>query len=90
MARVTWSRRALANLNAIFAYLYDANPDAAAAVFLDLREAAASLDLMPDRGRPVGGDRRELTHVRPYVVRYRVKGNGVEILEVRHGARRPE
>ncbi|MDO9222264.1 MAG: type II toxin-antitoxin system RelE/ParE family toxin [Caulobacter sp.] len=89
MARITWSRRALANLNAIFVYLYDANPDAAAAVFLNVRDAAASLDLMPDRGRPVGGDRRELTHVRPYVIRYRVKGNRVEILEVRHGARRP-
>ena len=90
MARVTWSRRALANLNAIFVYLYNANPDAAAAVFLNLRDAAASLDLMPDRGRPVGGHRRELTHVRPYVIRYRVKEGRVEILEIRHRARRPD
>lgn len=90
MARLIWSRRALANLNAIYTYLYEANPDAAAAVFLDLRNAAASLDLMSDRGRPVGGGRRELTHVRPYVIHYRVTGTRVEILEVRHSARAPE
>ena len=90
MARVTWSRRGLASLNAIFVHLYTASPEAAAAAFLAIRAAAASLDQMPERGRPVGGSRRELTHVRPYLIRYRVTGNRVEILEVRHSARKPE
>lgn len=90
MARVTWSRRGLASLNAIFAYLYDANPDAAAGVFLAIRDAVDSLGEMPGRGRPIGEGRRELTHLRPYVIRYRVKGNRVTILEVRHAAREPE
>ncbi|MFY8140293.1 MAG: type II toxin-antitoxin system RelE/ParE family toxin [Caulobacter sp.] len=90
MARVIWSRRGLASLNAIFAYQYHSSPSAAATAFLAIRAAAASLDQMPDRGQPVGGSRRELTHVRPYLIRYRVKGNSVEILEVRHAARKPD
>ena len=90
MARVTWTRRGLANLNAIFAYIHGENPAAAARVFLKLRRAADALDIQPNRGRPIGGGRRELTTVHPYLIRYRVTAEGVEILQVRHGARKPD
>jgi toxin ParE1/3/4 len=51
--------------------------------------AGQALDVQPLRGRPISGGRRELTTVYPYLIRYRVKATGVEILEVRHGARAP-
>ena len=90
VARVVWSRRALADLNATFAYLDETSPAVAIATFLKLRRAADSLDRMPNRGRPIAEGRRELTHVHPYLIRYRVKGGVVEILEVRHGAQEPD
>jgi len=34
--------------------------------------------------------RRELTIVWPYLLRYRVDGDRVIVLEVRHGAREPD
>ena len=49
-----------------------------------------SLIDFPDRGRPVGNGRRELTIVRPYLIRYVVVGGAVRILSVRHAARRRE
>lgn len=55
-----------------------------------LFRAGNALDQKPDRGRPIAGDRRELTHVRPYLIRYRVRAGTVEILAVRHQARKPE
>lgn len=49
-----------------------------------------SLVTFPNRGRPVPGTTmRELVTSYPYIIRYRVQGNDVVILRVRHGARRP-
>ena len=55
-----------------------------------LRDAGDGLMHFPYRGRPVPGtDMRELVTSYPYVIRYRVTGDAVIILRVRHGARRP-
>lgn len=51
--------------------------------------AGQSLDIQPLRGRAIRAGRRELTTVYPYLIRYRLTAKGVEILEVRHGARKP-
>ncbi len=51
-----------------------------------LLEAAESLSEFSDRGRPIDGN-RELTVIRPYIIRYRVARDAVFILRVRHGAR---
>jgi len=51
--------------------------------------AAEALTLFPERGRSISRNRRELTVVPPYLIRYRIYGDRVIILEVRHGARRP-
>ena len=48
---------------------------------------ADSLAEFPDRGRDVGDGRREMTTVRPYVLRYRVEDERVIVLRIRHGAR---
>jgi plasmid stabilization system protein ParE len=90
VAEVIWSRKALQQLQAIRAYIATDNPHAARRVFLKLIAASDALVLLPDRGRPIGSGRRELTHVRPYLIRYRVRANAVKILEVQHRARQPE
>jgi toxin ParE1/3/4 len=48
---------------------------------------ADSLAEFPERGRDAGEGRREMTIVRPYVLRYRVATERVVILRIRHGAR---
>ncbi len=52
-----------------------------------LYDAAVSLSLFPNRGRP-GQEpgTRELTTVRPYVIVYRVLPQVVEIVRIFHGA----
>jgi plasmid stabilization system protein ParE len=55
-----------------------------------LRATGDSLECFPHRGRLVPGTgKRELVSVSPYVIRYRVEGDEVRILRVRHSARRP-
>jgi toxin ParE1/3/4 len=49
-----------------------------------------SLVQFPDRGRAVPKtDMRELVTTYPYIIRYRIAGNVVVILRVRHTSRRP-
>lgn len=54
-----------------------------------LRHAAESLGENPARGRPAGA-LRELTTVPPYLIRYRISDDTVQIVRIRHGAQRPE
>ena len=54
-----------------------------------LMEAGDSLAEMAERGRPADGH-RELVIVWPYILRYRIAGDRVIILRVRHGARLAE
>ncbi|MDO8297085.1 MAG: type II toxin-antitoxin system RelE/ParE family toxin [Caulobacter sp.] len=72
------------------AYVAHDRPVAAERLAERLRAAAAALDTYPARGRSISEGRRELTHVWPYLIRYRVMADSVRILEVRHGARGPE
>lgn len=88
--RITWADEAVSNLDSIAAYVHDFNPLAAQRLALRLRSAADSLAEHPDRGRPIGRGLRELVIVPPYLIRYRVKGDGVEIISIRHGARAPD
>jgi plasmid stabilization system protein ParE len=54
-----------------------------------LLAAADSLSEFAERGRPTHGGIRELTALSPYLIRYRIAGDTVFILRVRHGAQRP-
>ncbi|MEI9965496.1 MAG: type II toxin-antitoxin system RelE/ParE family toxin [Caulobacteraceae bacterium] len=87
MAKVVWTDAALANLDGIEAYILPFNPLAAQRMSRRLIAAALSLEGSPERGRPIGRT-RELTAVWPYVIRYRIDGDVVTILRIRHGARR--
>jgi len=91
VAQVVWSDKALADIEAIVAYIISQHsPIAAQRLAYRLLATGDTLEGNPDRGRPLPRGRRELAVVAPYLIRYRIKGSTVVILEVRHGARRPD
>jgi plasmid stabilization system protein ParE len=85
--RVVWSVAALDDLDGIFRYLLDRNPDAAWRLRDQLVAASFTLAEMPLRGRPADGNHRELVTLAPYLIRYRIAGDEVRILRIRHAAR---
>ena len=89
MRRVIWSDGAVDSLEEITNYVRTFNPAAAAHLEARLAEAADGLAILPARGRPVRPHVRELTTVRPYILRYTVLDAEVRILTIRHSARRP-
>lgn len=90
MRRLIWSTDAIGDLRAIRSYIADTNPAAASRMAAALMGAANGLTTFPDRGRPVRPGVRELTTVRPYVIRYAVLAEEVRVTGIRHTARRPE
>lgn len=90
MRRIVWTDEAVGHLEAIVTYISAFNPDAAQRLAERLIAVADSLTEFSERGRDAGGGRREMTIVWPYVLRYRVEGETVFILRIRHGARREE
>ena len=86
MRRIVWTEAAVEHLEAIVTYISAFNPTAAGRLAERLIAVADSLAEFPDRGRAAGGGRREVTTVWPYVLRYRVEGETVFILRIRHGA----
>ena len=88
MAEVVWTDRALADLARAVAYVSEFRPLAAQRLAQRLRSAADSLEAEPARGRTIARGRRELVVIAPYLIRYRLEGDVVKVLEVRHGARR--
>jgi len=71
-------------------YLTPLNPDAAGKLVAKLVAAGNRLVHFPTRGRPVrNSGAREITIVRPYIIRYRIDGETIVILRIRHTARRP-
>jgi len=90
MAQIVWTDAALADLQSIRSYIAQFNPATARRIALHLVAASNSLAELSERGRPAEPANRELVAIWPYVIRYRVEGNRVLILRIRHGKRRPE
>ena len=88
MARVSWSREALSQLELIRAYIGQFDPKAAHRIADGLFAAGNSLREFPRRGRPTSGGFRELATVPPYVIQFDVEGSDVHILRIRHGRQR--
>lgn len=89
MADVTWSTRALIDLDQIAAYIAMFDSGAAIRIRSELESLGNSLSAFPNRGRPSVRGTREMVTVRPYIVRYRVVREHVLILSIRHSARLP-
>lgn len=90
MKKIVWTDEAIAHLEAIVTYVSVYDPAAAERLGRRLIELADSLAEFPDRGRDAGDGKREMTTVRPYILRYRVESERVIILRIRHGARGEE
>ena len=89
MARVVWPDEVKARLDEIHRYIARDNPTAADKVGDRLIALGESLAEFPNRGRPARDGTREMTSVPPYVLRYRVIGDAVVIVGIRHGRQRP-
>ena len=87
MKTIVWTDEAIDHLEAIVTYVSIYDPAAAARLGRELIEVADSLMEFPERGRDAGDGKREMVTVWPYILRYRVEGERVIILRIRHGAR---
>lgn len=91
--KIVYSRRALAQLDAIFAFIGKDNPAAAAAVVNRVETCAGRLGEYPYLGRVTEKENVRVFVVAPYpyLLFYMVVPHQIEvrILSVRHGARQP-
>ncbi|MBI0473769.1 type II toxin-antitoxin system RelE/ParE family toxin [Sphingomonas sp. MA1305] len=84
--RVKWTLPALGDIRGIDEWLSkEANPGVALRLISAVRARAAFLRDFPRAGRPLPSGHR-LLRVRnsPYLLRYRIVGNAVEVLRVHH------
>jgi toxin ParE1/3/4 len=88
--KVRFTKPALAELDAIFAYIHQRNPVAAGRVEARIREITSQLGRFPHMGHPKYKPGVRMMPVRryPYLIFYTVERDEVLILSVRHGARR--
>lgn len=89
MATVSWSDDALRGVEEVYEWIAADRPRAADAYAQAILDAGDSLETLPERGRPVGEGLRELTFVRPCILRYHYDAgkDAVMIIAVWHGAR---
>lgn len=84
-----WTPRALADVAAVLAEIATEDPGAASRFTSRLLELETTLASQPQIGRPgrVTGTRELIVHPR-YILAYRVRGELIELLTFRQGARR--
>jgi len=87
--QVSFTASAIADLANIRTYIGKFNPVAAEMLAASLIIASRSLADFPEQGRSIGRGRREWPVISPYVIRYRITGETVFILRIRHGRQRP-
>ena len=87
---VLWTSGARSDLIAIFDYIADDNPAAAAALVDRVEEAVMRLADHPGLGRPGRrqGTRELVIAGSSYIAVYRVRRDTVQILRILHGARK--
>jgi plasmid stabilization system protein ParE len=89
--RVRYTRRAFADREGIFEYLDRRNPLAARQVKAFIKRRILSLGENPERSRRIEelGVHAHWLGRYPYIIYYRVVGDEVWIVHIRHAARRP-
>jgi plasmid stabilization system protein ParE len=89
--RVRYTPRAFADREQIFEYLQQRSPSGARNVLASIREAAAQLAEQPRSGYATENSDVRVKFVGryPYKIFYRVRDDSVEVLHIRHTARRP-
>lgn len=90
--KVRWSEPATSELEAIFVYILERSPKSAETVARRIIDRADSLGEFPFKGKTTRrkGTRKLTIADYPYVIVYRINSaaNEVEILNVRHTARK--
>jgi toxin ParE1/3/4 len=89
--RIVYTPRALADLQAIEAYISQFNPSAATRVLAAIKKAIDSLEHLPRLGLPIDTEGRYRVPISrfPYLVFYRLTDTDIFILHISHGRRRP-
>ena len=88
--RIRYTARARSDLESIFASIDQHSPSSAARVAQVIERSVAGLTDFPDIGPESGLGTRVLLVARlPYRVFYRVRGDEIDILHIRHTSRRP-
>ena len=87
---IRWTRPALADLETILDYIAERNPQAAKAVAINIQSNVQRLREHPNSGRSgrVVGTQELVIPKFPYIIAYRVQSENVEVLAVRHTARK--
>ena len=87
--KLAWSNRATTDRLAIFIWIAEDNPQAAADVDDRIEAAAQRLKDFPNSGRPgrIEGTRELVIGRTPYIAPYQIIGDTVRVLRVIHGAR---
>jgi toxin ParE1/3/4 len=88
---LVYAPRALRDLNSIGAYLVERNSAGAANVLGAIKSSIDTLGFFPQIGRLVDdtGHRRVPVLRYPYLIFYRIAGDELFILHIRHTSRRP-
>ena len=88
--KVVYAPRALRDLTGIAAYLTERNPSGAANVLGAIKSSIDTLNYFPRIGRVVdkAGHRRVPIVRYPYIIFYRIDGDAIIILHIRHTSRR--
>lgn len=89
--RVRYTKRAFADREAIFDYISQQDPRAGRKVKAFIKAKITNLSYSPRRARVIKdlGVHALWLGRYPYIVYYRVSGDVVSIIHIRHGARRP-
>lgn len=87
---VSWLAEAFADLDQIFDYILERNPEAATKVYDAIRQQVGLLADHPQMGRTgrVRGTRELVITDLPYIAAYYIKGQEVRILAVLHTSRK--
>jgi toxin ParE1/3/4 len=88
--RVVFTKSAIAELDEIFFYIARVNPAAAARVATRIEDLTFQLGQFPNMGRPKykPGVLRVPVRKYPFLIFYKIHDDEVQILSVRHAARR--
>ena len=83
---IVWSPRAIEHLTHLRQFIARDNPKAANRIASALLEAVERLADVPNLGRAgrVAGTRELVVPGTPYIVAYRVRGGGLEVIAVLH------
>ncbi len=87
--KLLWTPRALAGIDAIFAYIAAIDRNVAERLTFEIEARVVRLADFPDMGRPgrVEGTREFVVTGTPYILPYRVRDGRVEILAALHASR---